>query len=218
VGPEVGADLIFGARASLGATYYRQTAKDLIALAYLAPINGTTVTQNQNVGRVRNQGVEIEGRLDLASAQLTGQYAYTSSKLLNPGPDYTGEERTGEQISFVPKHTAGATLGLTPLRRLGVTASMAYVGSRQGVDYLQLYSCFDGTGPCGDYLETGNLRAFWARIPAFAKFNLGLDYELRPGLTSYLAVENLANSNPVEESSITIMPGRITTVGLRMRY
>jgi outer membrane receptor protein involved in Fe transport len=219
VGPEFGADLIVGSRASLGLTYYRQTAKDLLAQVDLTPIGSSTlVSRFENVGRVRNSGVELEGRLDLAGAQLTGQYAYTNSKILDPGPNYTGLERVGEQISRVPKHTAGATINLAPVRRLGVTAGMTYVGTRHEADYRQLYSCLGGTGPCNDYFESGDLRAFWARIPAFAKFNLGLDYELRPGLTSYLAVENLANSNPVEESSITIMPGRITTVGLRLRF
>jgi iron complex outermembrane receptor protein len=218
VGPEFGADLVFGSRASLGATYYRQTAKDLINLTYLTPIDGTTVVRYQNVGRVRNEGLELEGRADLAGVQLTGQYAYTSSKLLDPGPDYSGEERVGEQISFVPQHTAGATLSFTPLRRLGVTAGMAYVGSRNEVDWLQLYSCLGGTGSCGDYLETGDMRAFWVRLPAFAKFNLALDYALRPGLTSYLAVENLANSNPIEGSSSILLPGRITTLGLRKQF
>ncbi|MGH9891030.1 MAG: TonB-dependent receptor, partial [bacterium] len=65
-GVDGGVDLYLGERASIGVTYYRQRATDLIQLANLPLVPGELPAyQYQNIAEVRNNGWEFEGRLFL---------------------------------------------------------------------------------------------------------------------------------------------------------
>jgi len=211
-GVDGGVDVIFGARGSVGVTAYRQTASGLIQYTLVDAAGRPPEYQFQNVGRVRNRGLEVEGVLDVAHSRLGIQYGYTRSEVRALAPNYTGNLRVGDQVLLIPRHTATASATLTPLPRLRVTASANYVGERMQTDVLAQYRCFAQTGPCHqsarDYLTT---------YPAFTNPSLFLDYEITPTAMAFIAVENIGNKVFDQLNNTEPSLGRMTMMGVRMK-
>lgn len=210
-GWDAGIDVAIGDRVSASATYYSQTADDLIDFVFVDP--EAVTFQYQNVGRVKNTGLELEGRVSLGSAQLSAQYAITSGRIRDVGPNYTGDYRAGDRVWLVPRHTAGATVSFSPGRRTALAAGLTYVGSWTYYDDFAFFSCFGGTGPCQ---ETN--RDYLTRYPGFLKINLSVAQEITPGVSGFASIDNLTNNDDYEYSNSTPILGRVSMVGLRVRY
>lgn len=209
-GWDAGFDAVFGSRGSLSLTYYDQTAEDLIQYTQVqAPIT----YQNQNAGRVRNTGVEVEGTLLVGPARLKAQYGYARARIEQLSPTYTGDQRIGDQVLATPWHTAGGSLDLALRAGTNLAAGVAYVGSWNQYDYLAEYRCFGGTGPCA-----ATSRGYIVAYPGFVKFNATASQAIRRGLSAFVSVDNLANNTAVEYSNNGPVMGRITTVGLHAGY
>jgi outer membrane receptor protein involved in Fe transport len=212
VGGDGGVDLIFGPYGSLGITYYHQTARDLIQTVLVDGGVFPPLYQNQNVAKVRNAGWEFEGTLRLRGIDLTGQFAITNSTVEDLGPNYTGTLKLGDQIAYVPRHTAGATLTVTAIPRTTISGGLAYVGLRTGLDWLALGRCFGGTGPCGDF-------SFQTVYPSFVKGNVSVGREFSRNVSAYVAVENVTNNDASEAfGSLLQQPGRMSMLGIRVVY
>jgi outer membrane receptor protein involved in Fe transport len=107
-GWDAGVDAVLGSRASLSVTYYDQTAENLLQFVQVQSTPILT-SQWQNVGRVHNTGVEVEGTLSLGLLQVKGQYGYARARVDALPPNYTGTLRVGDQSLATPKHTAGGS-------------------------------------------------------------------------------------------------------------
>jgi outer membrane receptor protein involved in Fe transport len=212
-GWDTGVDLVFGGHGKLSITYYDQIADNLIQNVQLAVVP-LPVFQNQNVGRVKNSGVEIEGSLALGTVQVRAQYGYARSRIDALAPAYTGDMRIGDQAIGTPRHTAGASFTVPVTRRLTVTGGLAYVGSWTDYDYVAQLSCFGGTGPCHDF----DFRNFLIAYPDFAKLNTGLVYEIDESVSTFLAIDNLTNNHSFEQSNAYPVIGRVSTAGARFRF
>jgi len=208
VGPDGGLELYFGRRGSLEATYYYQTAIDLIDVVVLP--ESVYTFQYQNVGRVKNTGWEFQGRLNSGQFSLTGTYSITSSVVEKLSPTYTGDLRPGDPMLHIPKHTAGAALSYR-LPRTTVSLGMTYVGSWIESDYLALYGCYVG-GPC-----RASGRDYWMKYPSFAKVNLSVTQTVTNRLSLFLRSDNLTNNNVSEHDNTYSNPGRATMIGVRVK-
>lgn len=204
-GVDAGVDLVWS-RGSVSATYYHQTAEDLIQNVFLEvdPL-GVPVTQDQNAGKVRNTGLELEGAVQLGGLQATANYAYTSSKVRELAAGYLGELLPGDYVLEIPRHTAGASLALTVLQGTSISSGLTYVGKRTSYDYVALFAGADA-------------RDAWITYDAFFKVNLTVTQSLSPRISALLNVENLTNNNTGEQFDYLPSLGRITTVGLRARW
>src|SRR5207247_4623069 len=139
-GVDAGVDLAWSG-GSVGVTYYRQTAEDLIQGVFLGTDTlGIPLFQDQNAGKVRNTGLELEGVGRIGPVQVTANYAYTSSKVRELAPGYLGELLPGDYVLEIPNHTAGATVAFTLLDRTSITSGLTYVGKRTSYDYVALLS------------------------------------------------------------------------------
>jgi outer membrane receptor protein involved in Fe transport len=215
-GGDVGFDLSLGGHGSLSVTYYNQTAVNLIQQVTL-PSDTIPTNQFQNVGRIRNTGIEIEGAFETGPVTLRGQYAYTRARVARLAPGYTGELLVGDQTETTPRHTAGASLTLTPISGTTIGVSGAYVGSWRNFDLLGYFQCLGGTGPCRN--DTFALdRSYVMDYPSFVKLNLNLVQRLGPSFSAVASVDNLTNNTTPESGNISPVVGRITTVGLRMHW
>jgi outer membrane receptor protein involved in Fe transport len=213
-GWDAGIDLSFGTRGGLGATYYDQVATDGIQYV-VVDLNVTPpVTQYQNVGRVRNRGLELEGMLSVGSiASLKGQFAITDSRIETTGPTYTGDLRVGDRPLLIPKYTGGATLTLSPIPGTIIVGGFTYVGDWTGYDWYARNACFGGTAPC-----RASTRDYIITYPSVAKFNVGVTQHLTPWLSGVAVVHNLGNNQRVEETNAKATMGRVTMIGFDVHY
>jgi vitamin B12 transporter len=112
-GVDLGFEQPLGDRFRFGATYFRQTIRNLIQ-------SNATFDSYENVGRVRAQGVEAFASAELSPA-LTARVDYT----------YTdAEERsTGLRLLRRPRHRATLAAGWTLTDRLTLSGTVVHVGS-----------------------------------------------------------------------------------------
>jgi outer membrane receptor protein involved in Fe transport len=209
-GWDAGVDVVFGARGTLSVSGYDQTAKNLISFQQVADLPLPTF-QFQNIGRVANSGIEIEGQLSLRSATLTARYAYTRSRVEDLGPGAPGAEiQVGDRPLGLPTHTAGAALTVTPVAGTTLTAGLTYVGKFRQADILALARCFGGTGPCPS--------TFNVEYPGFVKLNLAITQQLSREVDGFIAINNLTNKEVYEGSNSIPVMGRTTMVGAHLHY
>ncbi len=213
-GWDTGLDAVFGSRGSLSVTYYNQTAEDLIALV-VVPDAPVLTYQNQNVGRVKNSGVEVEGSVFAGPLQLRAQYGYAHSRIEDPGPASAGEFVAGDQILSTPTHTAGGSLTVTPITGTTIAAAVTYVGAYPGYDLAALFSCFAGTGPCR---PGPGFRSYVSARPSFVKLNATVSQRVTHFVSGFVSVDNLTNNTAHEFTSFAAVMGRITTLGLHFQY
>jgi outer membrane receptor protein involved in Fe transport len=214
-GWDAGMDAAFGEGASLSVTYYHQRAEGLIdrVLIQAQPV---LTYQYQNVGSVKNTGVEVEGMLALRPVTLRAQYAYTRSRVEQLAPNYLGNLQVGDQALQTPKHTAGGSIALSPFRGTNVAAGLVYVGSWNATDFVGWVRCLGGTGPCRNTTFALD-RAYVVAYPAFAKVTLNITQELTSRFSAFVALDNLTNNDAYELVNTNPVMGRITTVGLRLQ-
>jgi outer membrane receptor protein involved in Fe transport len=216
-GWDAGIDAFFGRRATLSVSYYDQTADNLIAQVIL-PSDTVFTFQDQNVGRVKNRGLEVEGTLSIGLAQLSGQYAHTHSRVETLAPGYSGELVVGEAPEFVPTHTAGASLTLTPSRGTMLATGLTYVGSFSSPDLIAYFSCLGGTGPC---LTDGTFalgHEYLVTFPGFVRWNATVWQRIAEPASVFVSVDNLTNNTSRQYLNNRAVMGRITSIGLHFQY
>jgi len=207
-GGDGGIDLEFGHSGSFSATYYNQRAHDLIIQEVLP---GTTqqllILQYQNVGEIKNEGLEVSGTVTLPSVRLTAQYSYTSSKVTKLGHDTSGVYRVGDQAQQVPLTSGGATASASPWRGTELSAGATYIGYWTAMDIVKELK--NDTLPLRDDLK---------RFPGLVKFQLAIEQHISRQIWGWISVDNLTDVHAVEQNVAYVTPGRTTTVGLRLRY
>lgn len=207
-GYDAGADVMFGRRATLGITYYDQTAVDLIQWVVL---RGDTIPQTrqfQNVGRVRNRGLEVEGSLALSWARLSAQFALSSSRIQQLSATYVGDLRPGDQVLATPHTTAGGAVDITAIPRATLTIGVTYVGTLTNYDTRAQLTDF----------SRPTLRDYWMRYPAFTKVTVSLSRELTRNASAFVAVDNIVNNNAYESQNYLPTIGRMSMFGIRARF
>jgi outer membrane receptor protein involved in Fe transport len=205
-------DAVFSDLGSLSVTYYNQTANNLIQQVLLQSDPPPT-SQWQNVGRVKNTGVEVEGTLYVGPLQFRGQYGYSRARIDHLAPNYTGDLRVGDQALVTPKHTAGASLIALAGTGTTLTAGVTYVGSFRQYDDLARFRCFGGTGPCQPAS-----RDYIVEFPGFVKVNATLSQKITPQVGGFVSVDNLTDNAAFEFNGPNPVTGRITTFGLQLTY
>jgi outer membrane receptor protein involved in Fe transport len=210
-GWDAGADAVFGARGSLSVTYYDQTADDLIEFVSLP--TPQPAIQAQNVGRVANTGLEVEGTLALGPMTMKASYGYSRARIEQLAPNYTGDLLVGDQTLATPKHSAGALVTVTPLAGTSISAGLTYVGSWNQYDYVAEFRCFGGTGPCQP-----TFRDYIVEYPSFVRVNATIAQQITPMLSGFISLDNLTNNTSFELDNLSPVVGRITTAGIRFHH
>ncbi|HEU4589183.1 MAG TPA: TonB-dependent receptor [Gemmatimonadales bacterium] len=213
-GTDAGVELDWGRRAHLGVTVYDQNAINLIDLVVQQPDPLETVYQAQNVGRIKNRGVEVEAAFHAGPVSLEGTFTKVSSKVRTLGPNYTGDLQAGDEMLGVPRTVVGARVTYQ-LPRGSASFGLSYLGDWTQVDYLALYlsDWYFGTEP-----YRGSMRAYWREYPGVTRASLAFNHEVTKHFTGFLQVENLFNNYRAEGHTLNIAKGRFSVVGLRFRY
>ena len=216
-GFDTGLELYFGRRASFAATYYNQRVEDLITTVVLsAPGDTTEIDQNQNIGEIKNTGVELEGSLNLTPVTLSATYSVFNSTVqqVSGGAlgDGTGQYHPGDRLLVIPHSSGGFNTGLT-LGRTQLHAGLTYIGSFRNYDRIALFNAVFGADP-----NPQAPRAYIIDYPSVLKWNASLTQTLPHGVSAFVRVDNVTNSYPSEVDNITAVYGRLTVVGLRATW
>jgi hypothetical protein len=84
-------------------------------------------------------------------------------------------------------------------------------------DRLGIANCI--LDACLDYQEMAgrNLRRWWINYPGATRLRSSISFDLPRGLSLMVTGDNLLNHQRGEPDSITIVPGRTVTLGLKAR-
>ncbi|WP_041373430.1 TonB-dependent receptor plug domain-containing protein [Phenylobacterium zucineum] len=111
-GFDVGFEQPLGGRVEVGATYFRQTIRNLIQ-------SNAAFTSYENVGRARAEGVEAYAALRLSAAVTArADYTYVDAE----------DRATGLALLRRPKHRATLSAAWTPAERVALSGSVVHVG------------------------------------------------------------------------------------------
>ncbi len=209
-GSEAGVELYVGDRITLSVTGYSQVAEGLIQQVITNPRERARIIQYQNVGRIDNKGIEVEGtaRAGLVRADLV--YSRTDSRVRALAATYTGDLAVGDRVPEVPTSAGLASLTLEGSRLQG-TVGVSYIGPWTGYDWLNYYA-----GELDAATVKPSLRNYWVRYASLTKPFLGLAYTMSRHAEWYLRVENLTNIQRNERDDLQLGAGRTTTLGLRI--
>jgi iron complex outermembrane receptor protein len=207
-GIEYGAEAYVGDRLSLSVTAYKQNANELIQQVVIA--NERQVVQYQNVGRIANTGLELEGTARFGQLRGSATMSWTDSEVRKLSKTYTGDLRVGDQVPEVPNSAGQAWLSYD-LAGLRLTSGATFIGSWTGYDWLAYYDAAADAASAPP-----NLRTYWVRYPALIKPFAMVEGRLGREAALFLRVDNLANTQLNERDNLQITAGRTTTVGVKI--
>ncbi|MEQ1694075.1 MAG: TonB-dependent receptor, partial [Gemmatimonas sp.] len=215
-GVEAGADLYFGNGAFFKSTWYQQFATDLLQQVSRRVLTGTADSyQFQNVGVVRNRGVEFEGGVRMGPVTVGANAQWPNSEVRSLSSRYTGELRPGDKLLEVPEAagSAYARIASGPRERtwsaeVGVTA----LGPWTGYDWLLLARIEGGQATRRDLL-----REYWMRYPGVVRPYVSASAHIARELHAYLRVDNPGNNSAFVRDNASPTLGRTAMAGVEIR-
>jgi hypothetical protein len=161
--------------------------------------------QQQNIGRIANEGVELEGYTLFGIGRIDGTWAYTSSRVRRLARTYTGDLRIGDRMPDVPSWTGSLAISMS-VARVTMTVGAVAVGRWSGHDWLA-YARAGTTRPLRDYRKDydGLVRPYAV-----------VTRDLPAGWSVFAQAENIGNSQRNERDNTRITAGRIVLVGARL--
>ncbi|HZS60788.1 MAG TPA: TonB-dependent receptor [Gemmatimonadaceae bacterium] len=224
-GGDGGFDLMFGQVGSFSATFYDQTAVNSLQQVKL-PVDTPTTYQTQNVGTVKNTGIELEARANIDRLTLRVMYGFSRSRVDQLEPGYVGDYHVGDQALDVPRHTAGGSAAMQLTPRTNIAAGFTYVGPWTDYDYIRLNNCgatFSAPQCPQAFLDAINAgvftqRPFFIQYRGLVKGNLTVTQKLNSWASAFVAIDNIGDNQGYEASNDQPRVGRISTFGLRLHY
>jgi len=210
-GIEFGTELFFGTGTFIRATWFNQRASDLIQSVAVAPPPGAPTTyQFQNVGAIRNRGLELEAGFRRGHFEASGLFYTTRSTVEQVAAGYSGYLKVGDEPPELP-NAAGA---------LRIGYSLAPIQFSLGASYLGSWKGYDWAGLVAD-AQSGTSRPYASnyviRYPSVLRPYLSLSIDLGRRLTAFTNIDNLFNQIRFEQHNGSPPPGRSLLVGFEVR-
>ncbi len=212
-GVEFGADLYAGPKAYFRSTFFDQRASDLIQSVMIPDPSGTIMGfQYQNVGAIRNRGLELEAGYRHRRLSLDAQFFATSSRVERLARNYSGSLRVGDQLPEIPSSSGSLRLSYgQPKLQFG--AGVHYQGSWTGYDWnmIGLASASAGAN------RVPATQTLLRRYPGLVMPYLHLSTNLLDELSWYLSIDNLTNAVRFDSYTGTRSVGRSVLIGIEIR-
>lgn len=223
-GTEAGLDLRVGRQLGLHVTRFDQLVTGLIQTVTISNPSGNPNSasrsswyQLQNVGEISNQGWESQATLSLGSVQLSGAATVVDSRVRRVSTTYTGDLRVGDRMLAVPARTLSGTLAWSH-GSWYLSSTMARASDWVNYDRLSIASQLVSGAIDAEDLTGAQLRAFWKTYPGSTRLRATASRGLWRGVMLTFTGENLLGHQRGEPDTITIVPGRTISVGLRARF
>jgi outer membrane receptor protein involved in Fe transport len=241
-GIEAGIELYYRNRASFVVTRYNQTVDDLIyrvfpvdSIRSLAPnpqladshdsqnFGFLYITQQINVGSIRNQGWELQGAVYLGPLVTRATYSWTKSRVIGVSPRYRALFATnaffqvGRPFDYLPEHTWAVT---ETYAKGPAVVGVTFNGHGQfykGRDYLAINANTTWRDPY--YRLRQNLPSFYRPLgPKHATADINASYRFTSGIEAIAQVKNIADYYQEDIDVAIASIGRQSKVGLRLKF
>ena len=206
-GLETGFDIGVAGRARLRFSYFDQTVDGLIQNV---PVAGRQLTfTTQNVGRIDNDGWELEATVRHAPLSLQASHTRVDSRVRHLSRTYAGELLPGDVVGEVPGSATSVTLGYEA-RPGSLALSGVRVGSWNSYDWIQIYSDrAAGTAKPSP-------RDYRITYDPLLRVDLALALRISNDIAALLKAENLTGSRRGRDN-LEPAPGRSISLGVQMR-
>jgi outer membrane cobalamin receptor len=195
---DVGIEQRLGALATVAATWFRNSFRDLIDYQF-SPTGGADYF---NVARTSTAGLELEGRAELpAGFRADAAFTYLDTRVVDPGTS------TAATALFV----AGAHLLRRPMHTLD--AGVGYRSGRGGVELRARR-----VGPREDNYFAPDFSSTHVVLPAYTRADLSGDVPLSPGVRRAmltLRIENLFDARYTDVAGFNYDFSRTDDASLR---
>ncbi|MBM4189003.1 MAG: TonB-dependent receptor [Gemmatimonadetes bacterium] len=211
-GFELGADLYAGTDGYARVTYFNQLASDLIqGVVAPAAVGVKPNYQFQNVGAIRNTGVEFEAGVRFGRIAIEGSYYRTRSVVERVAGRYSGFLRVGDRLPEVPGSSGSARASYRG-SRMQVALGASCLGSWTGHDWAAIAEVANQQAP-----GRPSSRDYLIRYPGFVKPYLNASLDFTRQLSAYFSVDNLTKSDEFERHNGNPPAGRSFLFGLEVR-
>jgi len=238
-GGEGGVELWYGNTGALQITRYNQTDNDQIKPITVDSVQMTaagraiytycvkpwdcqlSVFENVNVGSVRNEGWEVVAHWTTGPLTNKGTYSWTKSRIIGITerwrPYYGGRYVVGGSFSQFPEHTWALE---EIYARGGTSVSLNIHGEGRTLHNLLgiLTNRYQYRLPLTmvRYTPIGN--AFINGMPGYALADLNASQRFSSRTDGTLQIQNLSNAYHNEGITGSAVMGRLTKLGLRLRF
>jgi outer membrane receptor protein involved in Fe transport len=209
-GVEGGVELYAGDRASLSLTGYTQHADGLIQ-EVIVNRDGTRAIQYQNVGRIANQGLELEGSARSGPVRAAVSFSVIASRVRALSGSYSGDLAVGDRVPEVPGSSGLASLNWS-LGRTELTLGTSHIGSWIGYDWVQFINGQQDSSAS----QQSTLRGYLRRYPSVVKPFVAISRPVLHDFEWFGRIDNLTNVQRNERDNLQITAGRTVTIGLRI--
>ena len=210
-GWELGADLYYLDILSLGFTYFNQKPMELTDKVPLGMEDDLFVYQYQNLGEIKNEGIEIKAVANPVEwLVLNLNYGTTNSKITKLCENYSGGRQVGEELAGRPKYSISANVEIIPFKGTSISFSAFKFGGWVGIDEYAYYVDqvlwnWDKEYPRDYYID----------YPSYTKFNIGINQKISNSVSAYLQISNLTNTDRYERTNMVTTQPRTMILGIR---
>ena len=222
-GVEGGVDIRLGRILGVHVTRFDQTVSGLIQPVTVQNPTGSNSGpsraswyQMQNVGQITNRGWETQASLAFGALTLDGAASLVDSRVQRLASTYTGDLRPGDRMLAVPARTVSGTASWVK-REYHLSATVSRASDWVNYDRLRIAQAI-GDSLDTDYLTGPRLREYWASFAGTTRVRASVSRTVWRGLVVNLTGENLLDIQSGEPDTITIVPGRTISVGIRARF
>ena len=223
-GIEFGADVRIGRVLGLHVTRFDQLVSGLIQTVTVTnptssgPSGTSSWYQLQNVGEISNRGWETQAAFFVRSLSLSGAATFVDSRVQQVAAGYSGDLRPGDRMLAVPARTLSGTAEWVGRRGLQLSSTLSRASDWINYDRLAIARALVEYGRTADDLTGNKLRQFWASYPGATRLRSSASLNIWRGMVLSVTGENLLNFQRGEPDTITIVPGRTITVGVKARF
>jgi iron complex outermembrane receptor protein len=211
-GIETGADIFFSSGSSVKVTWYDQRATNLIQQVQRRDVGSSTHTyQYQNVGVVRNRGLELEASHRLGRVTAAAIVHLPRSEVLRVAPGYAGELLRGDRLIEVPDAAGSASLRYES-GRVYAEGGLTWLGGWTGYDWVLIRRI-----ELGQATERQTPRGYWLEYPGVVRPYVAIGVDVRDNLRASVRVDNPANTAEVIRDNLSPPLGRQLMFALAIR-
>jgi outer membrane cobalamin receptor len=222
-GVELGADVRLSRFIGVHVTRFDQLVSGMIQMVpVLRPSSSGSGSdhafQLQNVGEITNRGWEGQASLTFGALDLGGAATFVDSRVRRIDTLYGGDLRHGDRMLAVPARTLSGTATLRGPRGTQLSSTISRASDWINYDRLAIATALIQDDVEFVTLRGPKLRDFWARYRGATRLRSSMSINAWRGMVLSVTGENLLGYQRGEPDTITIVPGRTVTLGVKARF